>query len=236
MYLDIVRLYTAAKKTKIADATLTEFEQRYENASDFPAVAVKLAAAFAAEKQPAKEREIYQKVLDYLGKQNKPLVPPTKIEFNFSTESDSPKPIAAPNENDGINIPSEKTKPKENDFYDEEQSENFHDYLSRDGQEIFYADVLDRFVNSLAKEKQTAEVLELYSNEIRKYPNEGWLYNCRLTWLEQTNLAEEELKVYQQALIRFQTNESADGLRRIFREFNRQAERRGRGKLPRAIC
>ncbi|MGI8787700.1 MAG: hypothetical protein ACR2HG_08080 [Pyrinomonadaceae bacterium] len=224
MYLDVVRFYAAAKKTEIAEKTLNEFEQRYENASDYPAVALKLADAFAATKQTAREREIYQKVLDYLGKQDKPFVPPTKIEFDFSTDSAPQKSIAASTQDDGINIPSEENKSDETEFYSERTGEKFHDYLDRRDKEIFYQEVLDRFVNSLAKEKKTAEILEFYSNEIGKYPNEEWLYQQRLTWLEQTNLAEEELKVYQQALNRFQTNEWRDKLARWFLRKNRQAD------------
>ncbi len=223
MYLDIVRLYTATNETEIAGKTLSEFEQKYETVENYPQAALKLADAFVAANQPAKEREIYQKVLDYLGKQGKILAPPNKVKFQSSDRVKVQNQIREIGQTDGINVPA-KEKPDENNYYEESLTSNFHDYLDRKDNEITYAAVLERFVNSLAEEKQTARILELYSNEIAKYPDEQWLYQRRLNWLEQTNLTEEQLRVYRQALDRFQTNEWRDKLARWFLRQNRQAE------------
>lgn len=220
MYLDIVRLYTATGETEIAAATLEEFERRYENASDYPAVAMKLADAFAAVNQREKTREVYQKVLDYLGKEQKLLAPKNKDGLPAANES---APAISSDSNEGINIPSKNKKPND-DYYGGEQEGVFHDYLAREGAAVTYADVLEKLVASFAGEKKTAEILALYSGEIQKYPNEEWLYEQRLAWLEQTNLTDEELKTYQSALARFQSRGWQDKLARFFIRQKRTGE------------
>ncbi|MBA4183142.1 MAG: hypothetical protein H0X49_03925, partial [Acidobacteria bacterium] len=209
MYLDIVRLYTAAGDAEIAGNTLLEFEGRYEKADDYASVALKLADAFAATNQAEKTREIYQKILDYSGKSEKTL----------HAKNDSPI------SNDGINIPTEKTENDSEDVYSSDESQAaFRDYLGEKDGRIFYRDTLEKYVNSLAKEKRTAEILALYSREISKYPNEEWLHEERLEWLRQTNLTEEELRVYREALERFQTDAWRDKLARWFLRENRKAD------------
>jgi hypothetical protein len=108
-----------------------------------------------------------------------------------------------PVSNDGINIPTEQGENENEDSYSGyEPQAVFHDYLGEKDNPVFYRDTLEKYVNSLAKEKQTAEILALYSREISKYPSEEWLYEERLEWLRQTNLTEEELLVYREALER----------------------------------
>jgi len=219
MYLDIVRLYTATKETEIAEKTLNEFAGRFENASDYPAVALKLADAFVATNQTEKEREVYQKILDYLGKNQKP----KRENFagsNFSNNSNSKIYGIAPERNEGINIPKPEATPKP-DYYDEPEI-TFRDYLARANSEITYAEVLEKSVASLARENKTPEILALYSAEIAKYPDEEWLYERRLAWLEKTNLIDEQLKVYQSALARFPTRGWQDKLARWFLRQNRK--------------
>lgn len=206
MYLDIVRLYTASEDKEIAEKTLLEFEQRYEKTDDYANTAFKLADAFAAVKQPAKTREIYQKILDYLGKTEK---------INFEK---SESPIS----NNGINIPDQKSDTEQENYY--QPLAILRDFLGEKKNHIFYRDILEKFVASLAEEKQTAEILALYSREISKYPNEEWLYEERLEWLKQTNLAEEELQVYKSAIDRFQTNGWRDKLARWFLREDRKTD------------
>ncbi|MGC2236889.1 MAG: tetratricopeptide repeat protein, partial [Pyrinomonadaceae bacterium] len=163
MYLDIVQLYTQTNEPEIAEKTLNEFAGRFENSNDFPAVALKLAGAFVAVNNAEKAREIYRKVLDYVGK-------------------------------------------------------------NKENTEITYEEVLETLVASLAKEKKTSEILWLYSGEINKYPDEEKLYEQRLSWLEQTNLTEEQLQVYQAALARFQSRGWQDKLARFFLRRKRNDE------------
>ncbi|MEO8071829.1 MAG: hypothetical protein ABI686_01150, partial [Acidobacteriota bacterium] len=220
MYLDIVRLYTATKQTDIAAKTLAEFEQRYEKSSDYPQVALKLADAFASTEQPEKERKIYQQILDYLGKQRKSLAPKVEIKEFEADSDDSYTPPPVENEkpkisNQGIEIPSETEKKDDNYYYYENQNSP-HDYLSDKNDEVTYSDILKRLVEALSKDKKTKEILALYSNEIGKYPDEQWLYEQRLEWLEQANLVDEQLKVYRAAIDRFKTRDWQDKLARWF--------------------
>ena len=220
MYLDIVRLYTSEKETEIAGRTLDEFAAKYENSSDYPNAAIKLADAFSSVNQEPKAREIYQKILDFVGNQNKSLTSKRIEADNFSSDSKSEQFEIS---NAGINLKT-TTKTPETDNYDEPSGGDFHEYLGRKTVAVTYAEVLEKFVNSLAREKKTAEILALYSNEIAKHQNEEWLYEKRLTWLEQTNLTEEKLGFYKTSLARFQNDTWRDKLARFFVREERNAE------------
>jgi tetratricopeptide (TPR) repeat protein len=218
MYLDIFRLYTADGETEIAEKTLNEFAGKFEKSSDYADAAMKLADAFVAVKNNEKAREIYQKALDYLGKKGK-----IKRKNSPAFSDDSNVSEIAPDRNDGINVP----QPEETtvNVYDvDEKRSVFRDYLARKNTEITYEEVLETFVASFAREKKTAEILALYSNEINKYADEQWLYEQRLAWLEQTNLVDEQLQTYQAALARFQTRAWQDKLARFFLRENRNEE------------
>jgi tetratricopeptide (TPR) repeat protein/thioredoxin-like negative regulator of GroEL len=227
MYLDIVRLYTATNEPEIAQSALDEFAQRYGNSGDYPEAALKLADAFAAANNVESERQVYQKVLDYLGKQGKFFAPQlqydsqTSGEFNVLTSKSSVAADAKATRNNGINIPDTNAEP---DYYGEQQGVAFTDYLTRKESPVTYAEVLEKLVSSLAAEKKTAEILALYSNEIQKYPEQEWLYEQRLFWLEQTNLTDDQLQVYQSALARFQSRGWRDKLARWFLRQKRQTD------------
>lgn len=233
MYLDIVRLYAATNEPDVAEKTLNEFAARYENSQDYPAAALKLADAFVAAEQSEKERETYRKILDYFGKRGESLAPETKEnlqssnEFQTSGAADAKKASAIvadgeTNRNDGINIPKPDSSAAHDDFRggnfsrDREPESVFRDYLARKTSDVTYAEVLEKFVASLAKEKKTAEILALYSNETNKYPNEEWLYERRVAWLEQANLIDEQSEIYKAALARFQSRGWQDKLARFF--------------------
>ncbi|CAN5839876.1 hypothetical protein BH20ACI4_BH20ACI4_21410 [soil metagenome] len=230
MYLDIVRLYAAAMETEIAEKTLNEFAGKYSDSKDFADAALKLADAYTAVKNEEKACEIYQKILDHLGKQRKFQKAESRVFFaeNFSNAEnennfETPKQVSISGRNDGINIPN-TTKKKKDDYYYDEPEIKFNDYLARDRTEIFYDEILEKLVASLSNEKKTSEILAVYSQEITKYPNEEWLCRQRLEWLEKTNLAEAKLEVYKTALARFKTNEWRDKLARFFIREKRDAE------------
>lgn len=96
---------------------------------------------------------------------------------------------------------------------------------------VAYADVLARYVASLAQEKKTADILALYAGEIKKYPEEQGLYEQMLQWLGEANLFDEQLRVYREALGRFPSTVWRDRLarwllrrerKREFEEFSRE--------------
>ena len=218
MYLDVVRLYAPTKEPEIAEKALSEFAARYADSIDFPASALKLADALAATGQPEKERAVYQQAMDYLGKQNKPLAPAMSFRAAFSNPAETQNVRSGSSRNTGINIPATQPTPSPDYYYPGKNEGVLRDYLAQkeDGSEITYAEILERMVASLAREKKTTEILELYSSEIAKYPDEEWLYAQRLTWLEKTDFVEEQLKVYQTALARFQSRNWQDKLARWF--------------------
>jgi tetratricopeptide (TPR) repeat protein len=246
MYLDIVRLYAATKEPQVADRTLAEFEQRYEDAPQYVEVALKLADCYLALGRYEEERAVYQRVMDYLGKKREPekrLVPTmsqpqTGVEdgeqagaLNIYSEPTEIKPSIVeypPQSNRGIDIVdenAESTAAESNDY----SESHYTDYLAtasskphsksakaRDGEDVTYASVLERFVASLAREKRSEAILALYANEMKKYPDEQGLYEQMLQWLGQTNLFEEQLKVYKEALGKFPTSLWRDRLARWF--------------------
>ncbi|HVE55828.1 MAG TPA: tetratricopeptide repeat protein [Pyrinomonadaceae bacterium] len=203
MYLDIIRLYTNSENLAVASKTLTEFEQKFTGFKDFPDAALKLSDAYITAKQFDKEREIYQKLLDFLGKSDKPKFPLFGSSNNpETTDLTQIKPSVGaypPNSNYGINL---STPQKDNDYY-YDSPKNYTNFLSTERSEILYSDVLSRYVSSLARENKFQEILNLYADESAKYPAEQMLYEQMLQWLGQTNLAEKQFEIYQKALLNF---------------------------------
>lgn len=231
MYLDLVRLYAAAKEPEIAEKALEEFAAIYADSKDYADAALKLADAYLAVKNEEKAREIYQKILDYLGRQKKFLKAEKQVFFaeyfskeDYQNNFEITENPSTDSRNDGINIPNvTKKKIDDYDYYVGSESD-FKDYLGSEKTEIFYDEILQKLVASLSKEQKTAEILAVYSREIAKYPDEQWLYRQRLEWLEKTNLADEQLAFYKIALARFKTNEWRDRLARFFIRQKRDAE------------
>lgn len=199
MYLDLVRLYTNSNNLELAAQILAEFEGKYADFKDFPDAALKLADAFIAAKKYNREREIYQKLLDFLGKSGKQKFPVSNTENGDLTQIKPPTVAYPPKSNEGINV---STIQKMNDYY-YDKPKNYTNFLSTERSEIFYADVLSRFVASLARENKTQEILNLYADETAKYADESRLYEQMLQWLGQTNLSAKQAEVYQKALRQF---------------------------------
>jgi tetratricopeptide (TPR) repeat protein len=138
MYLDIVRLYAAAKEPRIAEETLAEFEGRYRDAPQYAAVALKLADCYVALGRPEEERATYQRIMDYLGERRASgrwLVPAAgqaqtgatdgaqSTALNLYSEPTETKPAVAaypPQSNRGIDIPTENaaegTQPDDDNY------------------------------------------------------------------------------------------------------------------------
>ena len=224
MYLDLIRMHAAAKESEEAAALLAEFDKRYTDAPQFAEVALKLADAYVLLEQRNREQEIYQTLLDRLGKQRKPGESLVPISGGNEPTSETPAMGAyPPNTNYGYSI---------NDTLSQEDGyrssyTRFRTVVTRQKQsadEITYLIVLLRYVASLMKDNRAADVLALYSAEAKKYPDEQGLYEQRLQWLGQTNLAEEQLRVYQQAIQRFPTTVWTDRLARWYLRQKRQSE------------
>ncbi|HEX8923089.1 MAG TPA: tetratricopeptide repeat protein, partial [Pyrinomonadaceae bacterium] len=248
MYLDIVRLYAATKEPQVASETLKEFESRYEDAPQYAEVALKLADCYIALGRYQEERALYQRIMDYLGKRRESgrhLVPAfgqaqtgadgeqqtTSSIYSEPTETTPSLAQYPPQSNRGIDIPQEGVS-ETND-----SDSRYKDYLltafsnsqsksakTAGGEEVTYASVLERHVASLAREKQSEAILALYSSEMKKYPDEQGLYEQMLQWLGQTNLFEEQLKVYKEAIAKFPTTVWRDRLARWFLKRERKQE------------
>ena len=229
MYLDIVRLYTASKNLDVASQALAEFEERYTDAPKFPEVALKLADAYIVTEKYDAERALYTRILDYLGKhraKGAPLIPrpgpsadQNQQALNALSEPTAVKPSVVaypPISNQGINYTI--TAPSEDSYNNE--SSSFSDQLTSDEEgdenQVDYETVLQRYVASLAKDNRTSDILALYSSEIKKYPGEQVLYEQMLQWLGQTNMVDEQLRVYQEALRAFPSTTWNDRLARWY--------------------
>ncbi|MFN0107234.1 MAG: hypothetical protein ACKVZH_00145 [Blastocatellia bacterium] len=228
MYLDLIRLHTSAKENELASALLAEFDKRYGDAPQFAEVALKLADAYILGEDRKREREIYQALLDRLGKQRKNSETLLPASGNEEPTVERPATVAyPPNTNHGYGVNDALSD--DEDSYRYNYSARFRTVaLNRSKQsaaaEITYSTVIARFVASLMKDNRAADVLALYSAEAKKYPDEQGLYEQRLQWLGQTNLAEDQLRVYQEAIKRFQSNVWTDRLARWYLRQNRQAE------------
>ncbi|HJS22961.1 MAG TPA: tetratricopeptide repeat protein [Pyrinomonadaceae bacterium] len=238
MYLDIVRLYTGIKDHKVASETLAEFENRYADAPEYAEVALKLADCYIAVHNFDRERAVYQRILDYLGQrrvkglalvQASTSIDPQQQQqaLDLRSEPTTVKPRTIdypPISNTGINYSGLST---DTDSYDQYSSGFYPDYLESikaQSSSVDYQTVLSRYVASLARDNRTADILALYSAEIKKYPEEQGLYEQMLQWLGQTNLVDEQLRVYQQALRTFPSTTWHDRLARWFIRQKRTTE------------
>lgn len=226
MYLDIVRLYATTGETGIAERTLAEFEARkeFENSPHYPLVSLKLADAFIAAKNYEKERAVYQKLLDYSGKKQIESGQPL-VFVSSDAEPSQTKPTLVnfpPKSNQGIDV-SEK-KASLDDYYYYREPQKYRDFLANKNETVTYSEVLNRLVTSLNGEKRSSDILALYAAEAKKYPSEAGLYEQMLQWLGQTNLTEEQLKVYQTANKKFPERIWQDRLARWFLRQKRQSE------------
>jgi len=239
MYLDIVRLYTGTKNLEVASETLAEFEKRYTDAPEFPEVALKLADAYIATQKHDAERALYARILDYLGQhraKDTPLIPGSAASslsydqkqhtqaLNALSEPSTVKPAVIsypPISNEGINYTTTATT---QDSYNYRSYSSFSDQLTsslsedetdRENQ-VDYQTVLQRYVASLAQDNRTSDILALYASEIKKYPGEQALYEQLLQWLGQTNMVDEQLRVYQEALRAFPSTTWRDRLARWY--------------------
>jgi Flp pilus assembly protein TadD len=233
MYLDIVRLYTADKNLDVASETLAEFEKRYTDAPEFPEVALKLADAYVATEKYDAERALLGRILDYLGQHRTKDTPlfhrPATADQNEQTqaldalaEPTSVKPAVSaypPISNPGVNYTT--SAPAEDSYNNIRSYSSFSDQLTLSDDEdrvseVDYETVLQRYVASLAKDDCTSDILALYAKEIKKYPGEQALYEQMLQWLGQTNLVDEQLRVYQEALRAFPSTTWRDRLARWY--------------------
>jgi predicted Zn-dependent protease len=250
MYLDLVRLYSREKEPRVAEEALAEFERRYGDAPQYAEVALKLADCYVLLDRHGEERAVYARVLDYLGRRRDgkaPLVPAAAL-----SEPTDDKPALVeypPKSNPGI-IASEDEKRPDSYYYDAPSYRDFmappeeeETYAGADDEseaadegsevrdsgvvrpvKVTYADVLARYVASLSKENRTEEVLALYAGEIKKYPEEQGLYEQMLQWLGQTNLFDEQARVYREALGRFPGETWRDRLARWLLRRERKKE------------
>ncbi|MGH9837254.1 MAG: tetratricopeptide repeat protein, partial [Blastocatellia bacterium] len=213
MYLDLIRLYSGAGETTVAAGLLAEFEKRYADAPQFAEVALRLADCYVTSGRYDEERAIYQRILDYAGKRKKkdqPLVPSLAAGAEELT-SQAPTPINFPVVDDA----DFSIRPRARVAMEPNKNEPF---------DFTYVAALNRYVASLARENRTADILALYAAEIKKHPGEEGLYEQWLQWLGQTNLVEEQLRVYQEALKRFPTGEWNDRLARWYLRRDRKQE------------
>jgi tetratricopeptide (TPR) repeat protein len=188
---------------------------------------LKLADAYINYGRYGEERALYQRVMDRLGKQRKkekPLVPVWEASGIDELTSHRPMTITYP-PNDGAMSDEDEGYSRVTGFCPVPLK------TRKSGEEaVSYALVLSRYVASLARENGAADILSLYANEIKKYPEEQGLYEQSLQWLGQTNLIEEQLRVYQEAIKRFPTNVWTDRLARWYlrRDQKQQFERLAR--------
>ena len=224
MYLDLIRLYSTTSDANVAAELLTEFEKRYGDAPQYSEVALKLADCYVNYGKHADERAVYQRVMDHAGKhrgKDKPLMPVWEAGGIDELTSHHPAMITYP--------PSAGAADAEGDEQGYSRVTRFSAVPLRlrkkaDEDSANYALALSRHVASLARENRTAEIMALYSNEIKKYPDEQGLYEQMLQWLGQTNLVEEQLRVYQEAIKRFPSNIWTDRLARWYLRRERKSE------------
>lgn len=228
MYLDLIRLHTTAAEPEVAARLLAEFDQRFGDAPQFAEVALKLADAYIVRQEHKREWEIYQQILDHLGKQRKNGERLMPVSGGEEPSGETPAQVSyPPNTNYGYDAGDAVNERENNDYYSPTSRFRAVRLAQRKKPTIAsvtYPMVMLRYATSLARENRAADVLALYSAEIKKYPDEQGLYEQILQWLGQTNLSDEQLRVYQEALKRFPSNLWTDRLARWYVRRGRQSE------------
>jgi cellulose synthase operon protein C len=224
MYLDLIRRYSTTSEANVAASLLVEFEKRYADAPQYAEVALKLADCYINYGRYDEERALYQRVMGHLGKRrgkDKPLMPASGAGGGDELTARPPTTITYP---PGADVPNTTGDEAGYSGVTRFSAVPLKLRKNADEDDVSYASVLSRYVASLARENRTAEILALYSGEINKYPDEQGLYEQRLQWLGQTNLVEEQLRVYQEAINRFKTNLWTDRLARWYLRRERKGE------------
>jgi len=228
MYLDLIRLHTTAAEPEVAARLLAEFDQRFGDAPQFAEVALKLADAYIVRQEHKREWEIYQQILDHLGKQRKNGERLMPVSGGEEPSGETPAQVSyPPNTNYGYDAGDAVNERENNDYYSPTSRFRAVRLTQRKKPttaSVTYPMVMLRYATSLARENRAADVLALYSAEIKKYPDEQGLYEQMLQWLGQTNLSDEQLRVYQEALKRFPSNLWTDRLARWYVRRGRQSE------------
>lgn len=224
MYLDLIRMYTEAGEARIAADLLAEFEKRHGDAPQYAEVAFRLADAFVARGNSTEEREMYQRIMDFAGRRRQAgqmLLPADNAGSEDLTAAAPATPNYPEIENPDVSIrPQARLVAIRRKAEGEKAAE----------QDLTYAAALNRYVASLARDSKQADILSLYAAESKKYPDEQGLYEQWLQWLGQTNLVDEQLRVYREAIQRFPTNFWQDRLARWYlrrdrkEEFNRYSQ------------
>ncbi len=223
MYLDLIRHYSTTSEANVAAELLAEFEKRYGDAPQFAEVALKLADCYINYGRYAEERALYQRVMDHLGRRrsrDKPLMPVEETSGIDELTSRRPMTITCPPNAGDVVTAGDEGYSRVTRF----SPVALKLRKKADEDSVSYAAVLSRYVASLARENRVSDILALYSNEIKKYPDEQGLYEQRLQWLGQTNLIEEQLRVYQEAINRFKTGVWTERLARWYLRRERKSE------------
>ncbi len=90
--------------------------------------------------------------------------------------------------------------------------------------QVDYQFLLNRYIASLAARDKHLEVVRLYQQEIAQHPAEEALYENFATYLSQNQLFEEERKLYEQAINRFQDKGWYEKLARWYLRFKQENE------------
>lgn len=98
--------------------------------------------------------------------------------------------------------------------------EDYEEYQPKS--QLNYEFLLNRYIASLTNQGKHLEVVRLYQDEIQRHPDEEALYENFATYLSQNRLFEQEKKLYEQAISRFQEKGWYEKLARWYLRFKRQ--------------
>lgn len=83
MYADLMQVYAQMDQPKLVDKLVAEYQQRFNGANDYAEVGLEMADIYLSMKETAKAQQLYQHLLDYIGKHralDKPLVPSVHLQ------------------------------------------------------------------------------------------------------------------------------------------------------------
>ncbi|MCS6803996.1 MAG: tetratricopeptide repeat protein [Blastocatellia bacterium] len=193
MYASLIDTVAQLKRFELAINMGEEFLARFSDSDQYETISLKIADAYRSLNDRHKERLIYRRLLDRLAARRLPGQPLMPVAMEPWTYVLSPRWAA-----------SGATATHAN-FYRPIDEPNSYQEDRPSPPPVSYQSVLERLLASLAQTNEREAILQIYWQEIRKYPHEEGLYEALLRWLEETNLFDEKLQAYQQAIRQFPT-------------------------------
>jgi predicted Zn-dependent protease len=225
MYLGVVGVFATLGEHKLAIEAGREFQQRYPDSPEYASVGLRMADSYVALNDRKGERAVLAELLDRFAASQPPGFPLVPVSSKHWSYGLTPRieqlvdriryNIEAYSDNATFDPSSDSSSTDEYEGGDDDEEDNREGAAvgiqmigghRQGGRTSDYSAILERYVSSLAAEDKKTETVRFFWGEIKKHPGEEGLYERFLAWLGQAQLLNEQLKAYNSAIRRFDSN------------------------------